>query len=175
MTVTLTDTDRLAIIAALDRAKKQIEAELDDKSAKLPEGTYPVELSIAINGDITKGPPIGGGKPFERRAFGDTDLVGAMFAIYADDPAAMEEDCDDAVKLISHARSKPAVQAKLAAGNEIASATLLKLAKKRKLVETGETPPRAGRTDGKPTVVITGNVDKRIVSIDINTGEVIGG
>lgn len=154
------DTGAAIVLAALKRAQSQIES-LPGAKDELPEGGYPVSLSVSISGDVT----VGAAKDATTvNDFTDRELLhGVMALMPADDVA---EWVDEAVAKIKASRKDKAEAAAIKqAGNEVAQAADA-AAKKHRLRK--KRPGAKGSVSGKPSVLVNGQADVSPISITVS-------
>lgn len=158
---TLDDSSKAILHGAMRRAVAVLES--DDNGGKpvsLDGGSYPVDVSVRITGDlnVAKGSPGGKETPFTDIKFTDSELLESL---YLEVPEGQREQAIcNAIKRISERKREGDDGRKAAAfkGARTEIDTLkLERGKKHKLVETGTTTSaaRAGAVSGKPTLEIT--------------------
>lgn len=158
-------SDRLkaVVVAALDRASKQITATMRDQKAKPAEGAYPVKLDLHVAGDITVG-AASQGRTAEVRDFTDRELLGGL-------AMAMGPQRDEmlrcAVRSIRSARSKTSAKAALDEASAAMDAAADGVAAKCGLTAEKLVGARAGSVGGKPTVHVRADVGEHSVSMTV--------
>lgn len=168
VTPTKADMPDAIVPKALARAIHVIERELGEVAGMdIEPGSYPVALSISINGDITIA------KPTESQAKGkptitSDDLVASLLAGCGNPSRYLRE----AVNRIKRAEGgAQQTQTDLAAARKAHKDELAACCQQAGLWEEGTPTVRRGSTGGLPAVEITGSVGKAMVSIQVSDAE----
>lgn len=160
------------IAAALKRATAQVES-LDGGKDALPEGGYPVALTIDIAGDVVVGAAKEGTTAND---FSDKDLLGAVMSLMK--PEEIDAWIDEAVAQLKKAAKDQTLATMLKSTAKTIADAADRAAKKRRLRK--DKAGARGAVSGKPTVSVSGTVDIGVVQITVggeaapdsdNTGE----
>jgi hypothetical protein len=159
------DGNKAVVIAALKRAVSVIEKSMRDKSARPSEGSYPVDLELRIEGDITVGPGVPGGEPREVATLGAAELLaGALASRRSErDRERLLEAAVDAAVAAQHT-------GELSDLVRESASRLLSACRAAGCVETRATAGRAGAVGGKPDVRAEGTVRSRTVKVGVRGG-----
>lgn len=147
------------VVAALKRATAQVES-LDGGKDALPEGGYPVALTIDIAGDVT----VGASKDdTTTNDFTDRELLGAVMSLAK--PGEIDGWIDEAVAQIKKAKKDTTTAGLIKSACQAVSDAADRSAKKRRLrkIKAGA----KGSVSGKPTVSASGTVDVGVVQITV--------
>lgn len=162
------DLKTLAAIKALDRAQSSLANTLSRKSARLPSGSYALDLSVAVRGDLVVAPDVetnGSEGPTDKPA----DLLAALFT--GIDQDAANELMGRAMDALKRAEQTGKGKIDLAQGEELLESTLHTFAKRRNRWRQSPSGTRAGATTGTPAVHVTGTLNGNAVSVEIDGGE----
>lgn len=160
------DLDAAVVVATLKRAISQIESGMVVKKTVLEQGSYPVTMTVTIDGDITVGRASPAGELIDVPSFKDGELLGAMFAVLSADER--RSVLSRALTLIKKSGEAETSKAKINEAFKVLAIDVLAMAKKRDMtVRKPSSNAQAGKVQGKPSVKLSGTFGERTVSLDV--------
>lgn len=157
------DGVKALIFAALKRAAASVEASMGDKSTKAEEGSYPVDLTVTIEGDITVGAAVPAGPLTRVPAFTDSEILAGLLASQRG-PAARLALVAKGIAAAKEAKGEGKTKAIVEACGE----TVLKACKIAKATTRKGSAAKAGAVAGKPTVKVTGTQAARTLALEVD-------
>ena len=144
------------VAKALETGAKQV---VSKGVAVLPAGSYPFDLSVSVIGELNVNAGSGAGEEITVIDFSVNDVLRGLMATLPEAETAISE------ALAWHKNADKDAKKSADAAN---AATLLKLAKRRKMTKAHATPAKAGAASAKPTVKISGSVAARSISVEVD-------
>jgi hypothetical protein len=147
-------------IAAMQRAINALQGSMSDKSVKLGEGAYPVELDVSIVGDITVGKAGEAGPDREAPLFGAREVLAGILA-------SRKRHVDRLALVRTGMRHYAAADRPQKDMAEDADKVITEIAEAEGMTRTVGSPARAGAVGGKPSVRISGTSETREISVEV--------
>jgi len=172
------DADKALLLATLKRTMAVVEGAMEDKSTRCEPGTYALDASVTVQGDILVAQPVEV-KPTEdkaERTFTAEQLLGALFAGEAE--ASIRAQVREALTRFEPVFAEPdgpnnptlrsRLTLALAAVEDEAQRTCERRKGLTRIVPGRPGTDRAGAVTGKPEVRVSGSFGERSLAIEID-------
>lgn len=159
------DVLTLTAIKALDRAGTALAGTLERKGARMPAGSYALDLTVRITGDIVVAPDVetsGSEGPTDKPA----ELLAALFIGL--EPAEASELMARAMDGLKRCETTARGKDDYAAAEALLASTLETFARRRNRWRVTPAGYRAGATTGVPAVSVVGAVNGNGVRVQID-------
>lgn len=144
------------VVKALETGASQVKSK---GVAVLPAGSYPFDLTVSVIGELNVNNGSEAGEETTVIDFSVNDVLRGLIATLPQAESAISD------ALAWHKAADKDTKKSADAAN---AATLLKLGKRRKMTKVFATPAKAGSASAKPTVKISGSVDARSISVEVD-------
>lgn len=164
-TINADDRQKLLAIKAMDRASARLSGELSKKSLRLEPGSYALDVSVEISGDVLVAADVdvdGREGPIDKPG----ELLEALLATVSDSEAELM--LGRAVDVLKRAETTGVGKDELKVGEDRLARVFEPMAKRRKRWKQSPATTRAGAVTGAPAVRVSGSVDGNRVSVEIS-------
>lgn len=148
----------------LERSAEVVGDTLPTNAEDIRAGTYPVNVTIKINGDLIKGEAYRNDDKFGP-SFSNDELLTAL--LYGMSTTEVEEKIHDAVENIIHARENVGAKATMAKAEELLVGVVKSYCESRGQWKIKPGKLNRGPTTGKPCVTVAGTIGVNKTSLGV--------